>query len=231
MNDFLSDYMKKKKDEYLSKLANANSEAELESIAMSIPEPYRMEVLMAFLDGFTGGGNLYPSFEINPYCSIESMLSDLRLHGNIGKKWEAREWGQAGDLAYYQEKGDLLRDWIRLIKMLKTLESQVNKAAYSIRLFTDLSGDHIYNTTYLLEAAGTMLTLHTNCYYYGIYGKVKVDAEFNKKDVLNQLAEDTESMVQSLIHQYFSWNQSNYDCPSSELASIYSDCKSVASRQ
>lgn len=227
----VSDYMKKEMDKYLSMLANAKSEAELESIAMSIPEPYRMEVLMAFMDGLTGGGNLYPSFEIKAYYSIESMLVDLKYHGNVGKKWEAREWGQAGDLAYYQEKGDLLKDWLRLIKMLKTLESQVNKSVYSIRLITDIPGDHISNSTYLLELAGNSLVLHTNCYYYRDYVKVKVEAEYNKKAVLNQLAEDTESMVMSLVHHYFSWNQTNYDCPSDELQQIYSECTDVANRQ
>lgn len=231
MNDFLSDYMKKEKDKYLSMLANAKTEAELESIAMSIPEPFRMEVLMAFMDGLTGGGSMYPSFEIKPYYSIDSMLSDLKSHGNVGKKWEAKEWGQAGDLAYYQEKGELLKDWLRLIKMLKTLESQVDKSVYSISLVTDIYGDHISNSTYLLELAGTSLILHTNCYYYGNYGKVKVEAEYNKKAVLNQLAEDTESMVQSLVHQYFSWNQTNYDCPSGDLQQIYSECTDVAHRQ
>lgn len=231
MTDFLSDFMKKEMDKYLSMLANAKSEAELESIAMSIPEPYRMEVLMTFMEGLTGGGNLYPPFEINAYYSIESMLADLKYHGNVGKKWEAREWGQAGDLAYYQEKGDLLKDWLRLIKMLKTLEAQVNKSVYSIRLVTDIPGDHISNSTYLLELAGNSLILHTNRYYYRDYVKVKVEAEYNKKAVLNQLAEDTESMVKSLVHQYFSWNQTNYDCPSDELQQIYSECIDVANKQ
>lgn len=233
MNDFLSDYMKKEKDKYLSMLANAKTEAELESIAMSIPEPFRMEVLMAFMDGLTGGGSMYPPFEINPYRSIDSMLSDLRSHGNVGKKWAAGEWGQAGDLGYYHEKGDLLKDWLRLLKMLKTLESEVYRTTYSIRLITDLSGDHISNSSYLLEVSGPSIVLHTNNYYYGEMGfgiKVKVETESNKKVVLKQLIEDIESMVQNLTHQYFSWNQSNYDCPSSELEQIYHECCEVANK-
>lgn len=234
MSDFITDHVNSIVNIYLSKLANAKDKTEFEAIVNTIPEPYRGKVMMTFLSQMTGGGNLYPQFEIHPYRSIDSMLTDLRQNGNIGKNWEAREWGTAGDLSYYREKGELLEDWIRLIKMFKTLASYVNTTPYSIKLFSDLSvsGNRFNNSSYLLEQVGQKLTIHTNCYYYREdLSKVKLEDETDKKSVLTQFATDNENMVQDLAHSYFSWNQTNYNCPSNELNDIYSECKSIASKQ
>lgn len=237
ISDNISSQIQSQIDKYTQKVIDAMSqpctEAEMEakmmSVIMSIPEAYRAQVMMGIMSGMTGDGNTYSTITISPYNSIQSMIIDMRSCGYIGKTLSARHWGNAGDLAQYEEKADLLKDWIRLVKVLKTLRDNSSSSNYSIQLRTDLSGNQIDNTSYKFEVSGSTIILHTNCYFYNQFNmKVKVESEPNKRSVLTQLAEDVECMVEDLSQSFFTWNQTNDNCPSYRLEEIHSECNSLA---
>lgn len=123
ISDNISEQLQNQIDKYTQKVIDAISqpcsEAEMEtkmmSVIMSIPEAYRAQVMMNIISGMAGGGNTYSTITISPYNSIQSMITDMRSCGYVGKLLSARDWGNAGDLEQYEEKADLLKDWIRLV--------------------------------------------------------------------------------------------------------------------
>ena len=231
-DDFVSGFMKSQIDSYVKELSDATSPEEQARIFMTIPDAYKAQVYYQFMYGGSGRPNPYPPYEILSYSSLDSMLRDLTTHSLVGKKWSASQWGQMEDLSYYEEKGDMIKEWIRLIKMLKTLWENASSYRYSIRMKTDLPGSSVDNTSYILEVVGLNLTLHTNCYYYRPNGeKVKAETEVNKKNVLEQLYSDTLSILEDVTMHYFAWNRENSDCPSARLATIYKECTEIANKQ
>lgn len=228
----VSEYTKYAVDYYTKLLAGARTEDDISVLLMSVPEEFRTQVYYNFKYGGSGRPNPYPPYEILSYSSLDSMLRDLTTHSLVGKKWSASKWGQMEDLSYYEEKGDMLKEWIRLIKMLKTLRDNTSSYRYSIKMKTDLPGSNLNDTSYILEVVGSNITLHTNCPYYRPNGeKVRVEAEVNKKDVLEQLYSDTLCILEDITGHYFAWNRENGDCPSARLATIYKECTEIANKQ
>lgn len=186
--------------------------------------------------------NEIPDIDIRPYSSMSLMLSafnDLKLNN---KEWSAADWGQVGDLTNYTVKAPLLADWIRLIKILKTLEEYAKENdyradrvgyQYKIRLATDLAGDYVRDYHVKIESSGDSITIHTNGYYIGppTYNR-KVYESVNEVYLpLNQLRDDLEDTTKKCFTWFFVWNLDEHTCPEAFLQRIYQKCRSIAEEQ
>ena len=177
--------------------------------------------------------------DIFPYSSVDRMftaLNDLKWNN---KEWSTADWGQVGDLTNLPVKAPLLVDWIRLIRILKTVEEYVKKNdyradrsgyPYSVKLVTDLPGDYVQDYHVRLECFGNSIIIHTNGYYIGTpsYRRQPYEALNEVFLPLNQLRDDLEDTTKKCFSWFFVWNLDEHTCPETFLKSIYQKCRSVA---
>ena len=161
--------------------------------------------------------NEIPDIDIRPYSSMSLMLSafnDLKLNN---KEWSAADWGQVGDLTNYTVKAPLLADWIRLIKILKTLEEYAKE--------NDYRADRV--------GYQYCVIIHTNGYYIGppSYSRKAYEAVNEVYLPLNQLRVDLEDTTKTCFTWFFVWNLEEHTCPEAFLHRIFQKCRSIAEEQ
>lgn len=183
-----------------------------------------------------------PEINIRPYASMSVMLSafnDLKLNN---KEWSAADWGQVGDLTNYTVKAPLLADWIRLIKILKTLEDYVKQNDYRadrtgypyiVKLVTDLQGNYVRDYHVRIEYSGNRITIHTNGYYIGppSYQREAFEAVNEVCLPLSQLRDDLEDTTKNCFTWFFVWNLDEHTCSEAFLHRIFQKCHSIAEEQ
>ena len=177
--------------------------------------------------------------EIVPYSSMDSMMSELNSLKWNNKEWSAADWGQVGDLTNLPVKAPLLVEWIRLIRILKTVEEYVKKNdyrtdrsgyPYTVKTVTDLPGNYVQDYHVRLECSGNSIIIHTNGFYIGppSYRRQPYEALNEVFLPLNQLRDDLEDTTKRCFTWFFEWNLEEHTCPESFLKRIYQKCHSIA---
>jgi len=183
--------------------------------------------------------NNMPEIDIQPYSSMGKMLMDINSLKYDHKEWHSGEWGQVGDLVNISAKSRLLVEWIRLIKILKTIEQYAQSVdyradrsgyQYRIRLVTDMFGDYVQNYGVELECVGNNITIHTNAFYLGppSYKRKAYETVNEIPLLLNQLREDLEETTKSCFTWFFVWNLDEHTCSEDVLFGIFQNCRQIA---
>ena len=183
--------------------------------------------------------NEMPEIDIRPYASMSAMMSALNTLKLNNKEWSAADWGQVGDLTNISVKAPLLVEWIRLIKILKTVENYVKENdyradrsgyTYKIKLVTDLFGDYVQDYHVQLEYYGNSITIHTNGFYIGppSYKRKAYETVNEVYLPVNQLRDDLEDTTKKCFTWFFVWNLDEHTCPEDVLFSIFQNCRNIA---